>query len=125
MCAAVAAFLKSAATCLDTSSGKVTVVLLAMNLIAWKLPSEVQTSKGCFLREVFWLDLDPLYLHGYHPRFGDHRDRRHGRTANYHEKVKVVIAQWRRRTAVDDLPGGVSDDHVRTVSEAKRRAATQ
>ena len=38
----------------------VSIILLAHQHLAWKLPTELSTTQGPFLREVFWMDLAPL-----------------------------------------------------------------
>ena len=41
-------------------SAEVSIILLAHQHLAWKLPTELSTAQGPFLREVFWMDLAPL-----------------------------------------------------------------
>eukprot|EP00435_Cladocopium_sp_Y103_P037656 s3369_g10.t1 len=91
----------------DGVGGKVSVILLANQHLAWKLPVELETSCGKFLREVFWMDLVPFLACGYRPRFGDRRDSR--RQAKYHEGDEVVVVQWRRKLGQEDRPAGMTD----------------
>ncbi|CAJ1376382.1 unnamed protein product [Effrenium voratum] len=116
-------FVKSVANFLDLQAeggvgGKVSIILLAHQHLAWKLPTELSTAKGPFLREVFWMDLAPLLRLGYHPRFGDERDA--SRTARYHENDEVVVVQWRRKRGDGDRPGGMTDQRVRSESARSR-----
>eukprot|EP00434_Breviolum_minutum_P017974 symbB.v1.2.015849.t1/scaffold1163.1/size134625/9 len=97
----------------DGVGGKVSVILLAHQHLAWKLPVELETSRGIFLREVFWMDLVPLLTYGYRPRFGDSRDA--GRTARYHKGDEVVIVQWRRKLGQEDRPAGMTDSRLLMV----------
>ncbi|CAJ1346223.1 unnamed protein product [Effrenium voratum] len=116
-------FVKSVAKFLDLQAeggvgGKVSIILLAHQHLAWKLPTELSTAQGPFLREVFWMDLAPLLRLGYHPRFGDERDA--SRTARYHENDEVVVVQWRRKRGDGDRPGGMTDQRVRSESARSR-----
>ncbi|CAK9060768.1 Alpha-protein kinase 1 (AK1) [Durusdinium trenchii] len=103
---------------IDGVGGKVSLVLLAHQHLAWKLPVQLETCRGTFLREVFWLDLIPFLTYGYRPRFGDRRDDR--RTARYHEGDHVVIVQWRRKLGEEDRPAGMTDARVRSESASAR-----
>jgi len=114
----VEGFVKSAAGHLDTKWGRVSVIFMAMQHLAWKLPAEIITAHGTFLREVFWFDIEPLFRHGYQPRFGDSRDAT--RDPAYHTNDEVVIAQWRHKCGPNDLPAGMTDQRVRSVSASSR-----
>ncbi|CAE7246662.1 unnamed protein product [Symbiodinium necroappetens] len=85
----------------DGVGGTVSIILLAHQHLAWKLPITLQTRSGAFLREVFWMDLVPFLTYGYRPRFGDNRDSQ--RRARYHEGDEVVIVRWRRRLNEEQL----------------------
>ncbi|CAE7720887.1 unnamed protein product [Symbiodinium microadriaticum] len=119
-------FVQSASMYLDPSGdgvgGTVSIILLAHQHLAWKLPITLQTRSGTFLREVFWMDLVPFLTYGYRPRFGDNRDSQ--RRARYHEGDEVVIVRWRRRLNEDDQPGGMTDQRVRSES-ANRRSCSR
>ncbi|CAE7260448.1 mhkC [Symbiodinium sp. CCMP2456] len=106
----------------DGVGGTVSVILLAHQHLAWKLPITLQTRSGTFLREVFWIDLVPFLTYGYRPRFGDNRDSH--RRARYHEGDEVVIVRWRRKLNEDDQPGGMTDQRVRSES-ANRRSCSR
>eukprot|EP00930_Biecheleria_cincta_P061189 TRINITY_DN46749_c0_g1_i1.p1 TRINITY_DN46749_c0_g1~~TRINITY_DN46749_c0_g1_i1.p1 ORF type:complete len:830 (-),score=135.73 TRINITY_DN46749_c0_g1_i1:102-2591(-) len=117
----VEGFVNSAAGMLDASMGKISVIFLAMQHLAWKLPTEMDTAHGIFIREVFWMELDMFFRHGYRPRFGDSRDT--SRTATYHKHDEIVIAQWRPKRGPHDVPGGMPDQRVRSVSASRRSSS--
>lgn len=114
----VTGFVKSVAKYLDASIGTISVIFLAMQHLAWKLPPDIETVQGHFLREVFWLELNDFLQHGYSPRYGDERDIL--RKATYHKLDEVVVARWRQRRGVDDAPGGMTDQRVRSESASRR-----
>eukprot|EP00927_Polykrikos_kofoidii_P008398 TRINITY_DN13485_c0_g1_i2.p1 TRINITY_DN13485_c0_g1~~TRINITY_DN13485_c0_g1_i2.p1 ORF type:complete len:885 (-),score=86.37 TRINITY_DN13485_c0_g1_i2:276-2840(-) len=111
-------FVKSVARRLDRGFGRVGVIFMAMQHLAWKLPCEIVTSHGVFMREVFWFELEPFVRHGYQPRFGDTRDA--SRDPTYHTNDEVVIAQWRLKGGASDHPGGMTDQRVRSLSAGRR-----
>jgi len=119
----VIGFVKSAAPRIDLDGGKIYVVLMAHQHLAWKLPSEIITARGNFIREVFCLDLEAFRQAGYQARYGDARDG--SRDPTYHKLDQVVIAQWRVRQDGNDKPGGMADPRVRSISSSHSRSASR
>eukprot|EP00929_Paragymnodinium_shiwhaense_P084298 TRINITY_DN45059_c0_g1_i2.p1 TRINITY_DN45059_c0_g1~~TRINITY_DN45059_c0_g1_i2.p1 ORF type:complete len:904 (+),score=44.73 TRINITY_DN45059_c0_g1_i2:348-2714(+) len=119
----VTGFVRSSAPRLHRECGKVSVIFMARQHLAWKLPMEIATTHGDFIREVFFLDLRPFCEAGYQPRHGDRRDN--SRDPTYHKTDQVVIAQWRIRRGADDKPGGMSDPRVRSISSSHSRSASR